>query len=127
MNTSMLRRYISLAMVSAAALALISLFAAAGTRAAEPPAMPAAATADTPASAAPAPDEWPERTEEHPHHHWHAHHGSNHQVNIGHDSHLAPGETAEAVVSVFGSSTSEGEAGNVVSILGPPPALASAR
>jgi uncharacterized RDD family membrane protein YckC len=125
MNTSMLRRYISLAMVSAAALALISLFAASGTRAAEPQATPAAATPaaampDSPASAAPAPDEWPERTEEdHSHHHWHGHHGSgNHQVNIGHDSHLAQGETAEVVVSVFGSSTSEGEAGNVVSVLG---------
>jgi uncharacterized RDD family membrane protein YckC len=115
MNTSMLRRYVSLAMVSAAALALISLFAASGTRAAEPPAAP-----DTPASAATAPDEWPEPTEEeHSRHHWHDHHGSgNHQVNIGHDSHLAQGETAEAVVSVFGSSTSEGEAGNVVSVLG---------
>ena len=115
MNTSMLRRYVSLAMVSAAALALISLFAASGTRAAEPPAAP-----ETPASAAPAPDEWPERTEEeHSRHHWHDHHGSgNHQVNIGHDSHLAQGETADAVVSVFGSSTSEGEAGNVVSVLG---------
>jgi uncharacterized RDD family membrane protein YckC len=125
MNTSMLRRYISLAMVSAAALALISLFAASGTRAAEPQASaaaatPAAAMPDSPASAAPAPDEWPERTEEdHSHHHWHGHHGSgNHQVNIGHDSHLAQGETAEVVVSVFGSSTSEGEAGNVVSVLG---------
>src|SRR5882672_2169136 len=105
MNTSMLRRYISLAMVSAAALALISLFAAAGTRAAEPPPAPAAAVPDTPASAA--------------RHHWHVHHGSgNHQVNIGHDSHLAQGETAEVVVSVFGSSTSDGEAGNVVSVLG---------
>jgi len=115
MNTSMLRRYVSLAMVSAAALALISLFAASRTRAAEPPAAP-----ETPASAAPAPDEWPERTEEeHSRHHWHDHHGSgNHQVNIGHDSHLAQGETAEVVVSVFGSSTSEGEAGNVVSVLG---------
>src|ERR1700704_146926 len=98
MNTSMLRRYISLAMVSAAALALISLFAAADTRAAESPAAPAAAMPDTPASAAP--------EEEHSRRHWHAHHGSgNHQVNIGHDSHLAQGETAEVVISVFGSST----------------------
>jgi uncharacterized RDD family membrane protein YckC len=88
MNTSMLRRYISLAMVSAAALALIGLFSAGASQAAEPP---------------PAP----------------AQHGSgNHQVNVGHDSHLAPGETAEVVVSVFGSSTSEGEAGDVVSVLG---------
>jgi uncharacterized RDD family membrane protein YckC len=39
-------------------------------------------------------------------------------VNIGHDSHLPSGERAESVVSILGSSLSEGEAGNVVSVLG---------
>jgi uncharacterized RDD family membrane protein YckC len=103
MNTSMLRRYISFAMVSAAVLVLISLFASVAAQAAEPPAP------DTPASV----------DEEAHEHHQHGHHGSgSHQVNIFHDSHLARGETADAVVSVFGSSTSDGEAGDVVSVLG---------
>jgi uncharacterized RDD family membrane protein YckC len=115
----MLRRYVSLAMVSAATLALISLFAAAGIRADDSPAAPAAAMSDAPGSAAASPDETPERTEEeHARHHWHHHGNGNHQVNIGHDSHLAQGQTAEVVVSVFGSSTSDGEAGNVISVLG---------
>jgi len=39
-------------------------------------------------------------------------------VSIGHNSHLAAGESADSVVSVFGSSTSEGDAGDVVSVLG---------
>jgi uncharacterized RDD family membrane protein YckC len=42
----------------------------------------------------------------------------NHLVSIGHDSHLESGEKAEAVVSVFGSSTSDGDAEDVVSVLG---------
>jgi len=52
---------------------------------------------------------------------WHTHHGSeggNDVVSIGHDSHLGAGEKADSVVSVFGSSTSEGEAIDVVSVLG---------
>lgn len=40
------------------------------------------------------------------------------QVNIGHDSNLPRGQHADSVVSIFGSSTSDGEAGDVVSILG---------
>lgn len=39
-------------------------------------------------------------------------------VNIGHDSHLPPGQSADSVVSIFGNSSSEGNAGNVVSVLG---------
>jgi len=39
-------------------------------------------------------------------------------VSIGHNSHLAAGEKADSVVSVFGSSTSDGDAGEVVSVLG---------
>jgi len=39
-------------------------------------------------------------------------------VNIGHDSFLAAGERAESVVSVFGSSTSDGAADDVVSVFG---------
>ncbi len=39
-------------------------------------------------------------------------------VNLGHDSNLPRGEKADSVVSIFGSSTSDGEAGEVVSIFG---------
>src|SRR5271168_2491325 len=117
MNTFMLRRFISLTMVSAAALALISLLVATAAQAgAEPP-----APADTAASAAPS---TAEETPDHPED-WNGHHpGRSHRkngndlVNIGHDSTLREGETADSVVSVLGSSTSDGNAGDVVSILG---------
>jgi uncharacterized RDD family membrane protein YckC len=39
-------------------------------------------------------------------------------VSIGHSSHLQSGEKADAVVSVFGSSTNDGEAEDVVSVFG---------
>jgi len=42
----------------------------------------------------------------------------NNIVSIGHSSHLQSGEKADAVVSVFGSSTSDGEAVDVVSVFG---------
>ena len=116
MNTFMLRRFISVTMVSAAALALIGLLSATAAPAAEPP-----AAADTAASAAPSTDE---ETPDHPedwgaHRSWHNHHkNGNDRVNIGRDTTLQDGETADSVVSVFGSSTSDGNAGDVVSILG---------
>jgi uncharacterized RDD family membrane protein YckC len=53
---------------------------------------------------------------------WRRHHarhgGDGDMVNIGHNSHLSSGQRADSVVSVFGSSTSEGDADDVVSILG---------
>jgi uncharacterized RDD family membrane protein YckC len=39
-------------------------------------------------------------------------------VNVGHDSFVAAGEKADGVVAIFGSSTNEGEANTVVSVLG---------
>lgn len=48
---------------------------------------------------------------------WDDHHGRA-MVSIGHDSTLASGQQADAVVSILGSSTSDGEANSVVSILG---------
>jgi uncharacterized RDD family membrane protein YckC len=39
-------------------------------------------------------------------------------VSIGHSSHLKSGQKADSVVSVFGSSTSDGEAADVVSVIG---------
>jgi uncharacterized RDD family membrane protein YckC len=52
-----------------------------------------------------------------PHHARHGHHG-NDRVSIGHDSTLGQGEQADSVVSILGSSTSDGEAQTVVSVLG---------
>jgi uncharacterized RDD family membrane protein YckC len=93
---------------------------------AEPP-----ATSNPPASAAPAPDDaddhtdWSEHAARHGRFDWHTRHGwrnrhkyGSEQVNIGHDSNLPRGQSADSVVSIFGSSTSEGQAGNVVSVLG---------
>ena len=39
-------------------------------------------------------------------------------VSVGHSSHLESGQKADSVVSVFGSSTSDGEAVDVVSVIG---------
>jgi uncharacterized RDD family membrane protein YckC len=50
-------------------------------------------------------------------HRWQRHDDGN-IVNIGRSSHLEAGQKAEAVVSVLGSSTSDGEAGDVVSVFG---------
>jgi uncharacterized RDD family membrane protein YckC len=50
---------------------------------------------------------------------WDARSRNNEVVSVGHDSHLAKGEKADAVVSVFGSSTAEGDVSDaVVSVLG---------
>src|SRR6202789_3184657 len=46
------------------------------------------------------------------------HHEDGEVVSIGHSSHLESGQKADSVVSVFGSSTSDGEAVDVVSVIG---------
>jgi uncharacterized RDD family membrane protein YckC len=99
MNTSMLQRLTYLAV-----LPLCTLIVIAAARAAEPTATPDAPTFVAPASA---------------HHDWHGHHDhGNDLINIGHDSNLPRGQQADSVVSIFGSSTSDGEARDVVSIFG---------
>jgi uncharacterized RDD family membrane protein YckC len=115
MNTFLLQRLTFLAV-----LPLCTLIVIAAAQAAEPPATP-----DAPASVAPAPEDTEERAHRHRRFDWHAHHDwhddhedGNSLVNIGHDSNLPRGQTADSVVSIFGSSTSDGEAGSVVSILG---------
>jgi uncharacterized RDD family membrane protein YckC len=50
-------------------------------------------------------------------HHW-QHHEDGSVVSIGHSGHLESGQKADAVVSIFGSSTSDGEAEDVVSVIG---------
>lgn len=51
-------------------------------------------------------------------HRRHQRDSDNNIVSIGHSSHLQSGEKAESVVSIFGSSFSEGEAVDVVSVIG---------
>jgi uncharacterized RDD family membrane protein YckC len=50
-------------------------------------------------------------------HEWSADRG-NAIVSVGHDSYLPAGERAQSVVAVLGSASSDGDAGNVVSVLG---------
>jgi uncharacterized RDD family membrane protein YckC len=124
MNTQVLQRLTYLAV-----LPLCTLIVMTAARAAEPPAAPDAS--DAPASVAPAPEDaeeqtdWQDRFDRHDRSGWNSRHGRHARhdngtevVNIGDDSNLRRGETADSVVSVFGSSSSDGEAGDVVSILG---------
>ncbi|HEY2634948.1 MAG TPA: RDD family protein [Steroidobacteraceae bacterium] len=124
MNTRALQRLTYLAV-----LPLCTLIIMAAARAAEPPATPTAP--DVPASVAPAPEDaeggtdWQDRFDRHDRSGWNSRHGRHARrdngsevVNIGDDSNLRRGETADSVVSVFGSSSSDGEAGDVVSVLG---------
>src|SRR5271169_2485382 len=90
-------------------------------------AVPAAAADDQPSAAASAAhddfNDQPESTElhnrldRHGRRNW-RNRGDGDMVTIGHSSHLPAGQRAESVVSILGSSRSEGEAQNVVSILG---------
>ncbi len=50
--------------------------------------------------------------------HRHVHTQDGDVVSVGHSSHLLSGQKADGVVSVFGSSTSEGQAVDVVSVFG---------
>jgi uncharacterized RDD family membrane protein YckC len=61
--------------------------------------------------------DWRNRIELH-HRHNSQHHEDGDVVSIGHSSHLESGQKADSVVSVFGSSTSDGEAVDVVSVIG---------
>src|SRR5882762_7948452 len=121
MKTQVLQRLTYLAV-----LPLCTLIVLAAARAAEPPAAP-----DAPASGAPAPKDaegrtdWQDRFDRHDRSGWNSRRGrhARHEygtevVNIGAVSNLRRGETADSVVSVFGSSSSDGEAGDVVSVLG---------
>jgi uncharacterized RDD family membrane protein YckC len=61
--------------------------------------------------------DWRNRIELHRRRNW-KHHDDGDVVSIGHSSHLESGQKADSVVSVFGSSTSDGEAVDVVSVIG---------
>jgi uncharacterized RDD family membrane protein YckC len=110
MNTSTVRQLITWTAASLAVVPLCTLIGLAAAHAAEPPATRAtSATPDTP-DTLDAPNASAVRHGRH-------HHGSD-VFNIGQESTLAHGEQADSVVSIFGSSTSDGEAGDIVSILG---------
>jgi uncharacterized RDD family membrane protein YckC len=140
MKTHLLQRLTFLAV-----LPLCTMIVIAAAHAAAPPAIPdtpahTAAPSSLPDATAPAispPDDthgstdWQDnadsrdRVDRHDRSGWrarhdrHGRHGhGNELVNIGHDSNLPRGQSADSVVSIFGSSTSDGEAGDVVSILG---------
>ena len=94
-------------------VALLAMAAAAGESLAQTPSA-SAAYVDTATSHWNSEDDDDDR---HPHRHHHVHHG-NDVVSIGHDSVLDAGKRADSVVSVLGSSTSAGEAEDVVSVFG---------
>ncbi len=114
MNTFNLRR---LATVSAALLCIAAIASHARPALAAEATDPAVASAvptepaAPPAAPAPMSDETQGRIG---HHHRH----DNDVVSIGHNSTLAGDQQADSVVSIFGSSTSAGEAGDVVSVFG---------
>ena len=105
MKTLMTRLLLS---VSAALLCLM----ANGARA------QASTSNSAPASAeAPMQHEWHEHLEWHGRREWHGIHDDT-VVSVGHEAHLLAGQRAESVVAVMGAAISEGEAENVVSVLG---------
>jgi uncharacterized RDD family membrane protein YckC/cytoskeletal protein CcmA (bactofilin family) len=113
MNTSTLQRLITLAATCLAVVPLCALILAAPARASEPPATGDAPITDDRASAS---DD--ARDARHSRHRRHHEDHGNDVFNIGRDSTLASGEKADSVVSIFGSASSDGVAGDIVSILG---------
>ena len=75
------------------------------------------ATSPSAVPAVPAVPAWQDTPDRPEHRSRHSHHG-NDLINIGRDSNLPRGQSADTVVSIFGSSTSDGDAIDVVSILG---------
>jgi uncharacterized RDD family membrane protein YckC len=122
MNTTMMLRRLSFIFVLLCATVMVAHAAQSAPQAASA----AASAATPPAAVATEKDdddgEFPESPDAGHGRRWHGRrHGSgsgNDVVSVGHNSHLGPDEKANAVVSVLGSSTSEGEAVDVVSVLG---------
>jgi uncharacterized RDD family membrane protein YckC len=129
MNTFTLRRIVSSLMV----LTLLATTQLVRAQSPEPAATPASAVAGAAGAASAAgtgagagtgaaeDPEWDERSE---HHHAERHHYGSRQshsddlISVGHDSNLPSGRHADSVVSIFGSSTSDGDAEDVVSVFG---------
>lgn len=77
---------------------------------------------DTPAASAAAPaaedSDWQDQAPQRAHRQRRNRHQDSDLVNLGHDSTLAEGQKSDSVVSIFGSSTSDGETDDVVSVFG---------
>jgi uncharacterized RDD family membrane protein YckC len=126
----MLRRLVSLAVVSLTVVPLCCLMVVTAAQSATPATPETSVSAPATSNPAAATDEdWdrPDEADTSPdaQHRRHSHHNrrdrhehGNDLVNLGHDSNLPRGESADSVVSIFGSSSSDGEAGEVVSIFG---------
>ena len=109
MNTSTLRRLMPM---------IVLMLCAGASVVRAQPAMPDPAPAPSADSAASDKDAADQRHHHGRHSRRDADHHGNDMVSIGHDSHLPQGQKADSVVSIAGSSTSEGEADSVVSVLG---------
>jgi uncharacterized RDD family membrane protein YckC/cytoskeletal protein CcmA (bactofilin family) len=130
MKISAFRRFLPLlALLLCASTLIVHAESTPQTPAAPASATPTTSAPETPAAAAPSAADAPEQRDwdgdgEHDgrrhvrgRHDWHDHH-DNDVIGIGRDSNLRQGEQADSVVSIAGSSTSDGKAGEVVSILG---------
>ena len=107
MNTVVWRRLMFLAALPLCGLLLIS-----GARAEE-------AAASAAEDRAQEQSDWQDRSERHPHYRHHRERQSNDDlISVGHDSTLEEAREADSVVSILGSSTSNGHSDEVVSILG---------
>jgi uncharacterized RDD family membrane protein YckC len=114
MNTSTLRRLFSILVVlTLCATAHRALALSPEANAAPDPAAAANAASAAPAAAAPAPANSAADLEDGRHLR-----GGDDLIGFGRDSILALGRKADSVVSIFGSSTSDGEATDVVSVFG---------
>jgi uncharacterized RDD family membrane protein YckC len=82
------------------------------------PAIVSIAVGNDDSDSADKPDDWSRDIDRPARHHHHRDYHDREVVNLGHDSYLGPDEVAESVVSIFGSSNSEGDAGDVVSVFG---------
>src|ERR1700759_2278268 len=83
-----------------------------------PPALVSIAVGNDEPDSADTPDDWSLHSDKPRRHHPHRNYHERDVFNLGHDSYLGPDEVAESVVSVFGSSTSDGDADEVVSVFG---------
>jgi uncharacterized RDD family membrane protein YckC len=103
---------------------LCILMACGAARAAEPSGThPADEPAAAPAASAPAAasenSDWQDQSSRQTRRHRHNRDGEGGDVvNIGHDSTLPEGQKSDSVVSIFGSSTSDGETDDVVAVFG---------
>lgn len=104
------------------AVPLLSLLMAFGAQGAAPSGTSSTDETGTPAASAAAPaaddSDWQDQAAQRAHRLRRSHRQDSDLVNVGHDSTLAEGQKSDSVVSIFGSSTSDGETDDVVSVFG---------